>query len=321
MAPASAASLLPKPEITTIRLGNNAHEADSFATEYARQLGIYKLYGFKKVTSTYFDGDAKGRQALLANQIDLMSGSPASAIEYLTTNTHILQIGMFIDKPTDDLVSVASIKNAAELKGKKVGISQFGSDAHASVLLGLKAVGLKQSDVTIVQVGGDSKRLAALKAGAIQAAPVDQSQEKQMAALGFHILTRLSSAPTTLARESIMVRADFAKKYPNATLDLLAANMAALHDEYVDPSAAAPGYHKWVGTGTPALALHQVQLYLALGLQNMESPPDAWNNMKEVMATANPKIKSVNVADAYSKQYLDKLKAIGFEKAIGVPGA
>ena len=320
-APSSAAALLPKPELTKIRLGNNAHEADSFATEYANQMGIYKQYGITDVSSTYFDGDAKGRQALLAGQVDIMSGSPASALESLTTDTPILQLGMFISKPTDDLVTSAKIKTVADLKGKKIGISQFGSDAHASVLLSLKALGLKQSDVTILQIGGDSARQAALKAGSIDAAPVDSSEEAKMQGLGFNILVHLKDAPTNLARESIMVRKDFAQKNPNTTLDLVAANMAALQDEFADPTNAASGYFKWIGTGDMAQAQHQINLYLQLAIRNMEGPADGWDNLKEVMATANPKIGNVNVKDAYTFEYLNKLKSLGFEKEIGIPGA
>ena len=321
MAPASAAALLPKPEVTKIRLGNNAHEADSFATEYANQLGIYKAYGFQSVTSTYFDGDAKGRQAMLADQIDIMSGSPASAIESLTTDTPILQIGMFITKPTDDLVTVGSVKTVADLKGKKIGVSTFGGDSHASVLLALKALGLKQTDATIVQIGGDSKRQAALKAGSIEAAPVDSSQEAQMKQLGFNVLVHLQDAPTNLARESIMVRKDFAQKNPNAVLDLVAANMAALQDEYADPNQAAAGYFKWIGTGTLPDAQNQIKLYLKLGLRDMRAPADGWTNLQEVMSTADAKLAKVDVKNAYTFQYLDKLKSLGFQKAIGVPGA
>ena len=53
----------------------------------------------------------------------------------------------------------------------------------------------------------------------------------------------------------------------------------------------------------------------------MESPADGWDNMKVVMASANPKINNINVKDAYTSDYLNKLKSLGFEKAIGVPGA
>ncbi len=317
----AGANLLPKPEVTKVRLGNNAHEADSFATEYANQLGIYKAYGLSDVTSTYFDGDAKGRQALLAGQIDIMSGSPASAIESLTTDTQILQVGMFITKPTDDLVTVASVKNVDDLKGKKIGVSTFGGDSHASVLLSIKALGLKQSDVTIVEIGGDAKRQAALKAGAIAAAPVDSSDEAKMKELGFNILVHLKEAPTNLARESIMVRKDFAQKNPNTVLDLVAANMAALQQMYADPNKAADGYFKWIGTGDLPGAQNQIKLYLELGLRDMRGPADGWNNLQEVMATANAKLKNVDVKNGYTLEYLDKLKSLGFDKAVGVPGA
>jgi len=39
------------------------------------------------------------------------------------------------------------------------------------------------------------------------------------------------------------------------------------------------------------------------------------------MINADPKLASVDVAKAYDYQYLDKLKSLGFDKAVGVPGA
>src|SRR5579862_4806159 len=75
--PAAAGSApavaLPKPEVTSIKIGNASHEAHSYPPQYALDQGIYKKYGFTNVTTTYFDGDAKARQAILAGQIDIMS--------------------------------------------------------------------------------------------------------------------------------------------------------------------------------------------------------------------------------------------------------
>jgi len=317
--PAAAHALLPKPEQTTLKLGNAAHEADSFAPELANQLGIYKAIGFTDVQSTYFDGDAKGRQALLAGQIDVLSGSPGSSIESQTTDTPFVAIGTFILHPTDDLVSIASVKTVQDLKGKQVAVSSFGGDSHASVLLSLKALGLSTSDVTIVPIGGQNARIAALAAGSVAAAPIDDTLEDRMKAQGLNVLVRLADAPVTLARESLMVRKDFAQKNPNTVLDILAASLEAEQDIYTMTDKAVDGFAEWTQAQNKSDATKEINDYLPVGNRTMRFSPDGFDNLKEVMVAAAPELKDVDVKQAYTSEYLDKLSALGFDKLVGVP--
>jgi sulfonate transport system substrate-binding protein len=317
--PAAAHALLPKPEQTTLKLGNAAHEADSFAPELANQLGTYKDLGFTDVQSTYFDGDAKGRQALLAGQIDVLSGGPGSSIESQTTDTPFVAIGTFILHPTDDLVSIPSVKTVADLKGKQVAVSSFGGDSHASVLLSLKALGLSTSDVTIVPIGGQNARIAALTAGSVAAAPIDDTLEDRMKAQGLNILVRLADAPVTLARESLMVRKDFAQKNPNTVLDILAASLEAEQDIYTMTDKAVDGFAEWTQAQNKDDANKEIHDYLPVGNRTMRFSSDGFDNLKEVMVAAAPELKDVDVKQAYTSEYLDKLSSLGFDKLVGVP--
>ena len=317
--PAAAHALLPKPEQTTLRIGNAAHEADSFAPEFANQLGIYKEIGFTDVQSTYFDGDAKGRQALLAGQIDVLSGGPGSSIESQSTDTPFVAIGTFILHPTDDLISVASVKTVQDLKGKQVAVSSFGGDSHASVLLALKALGLNTSDVTIVPVGGQNARIAALEAGSIAAAPIDDTLEDKMKGEGLNVLVRLADAPVTLARESLMVRKDFAQKNPNTVLDILAASLEAQQDIYTMTDKAVDGFTEWTQAQDKTAAEKEIHDYLPVGNRNMRFSPDGFDNLKEVMVAASPDLQSVDLKQVYTFDYLDKLHSLGFDKLVGVP--
>jgi ABC-type nitrate/sulfonate/bicarbonate transport system substrate-binding protein len=323
-AESAAAVDLPKPEVTAFKMGNNAHEADSYDSQFALEQGIYKKHGFTgDVTSTYFDGDGKGRQALLAGQIDVMTGSPSSAIIAQTTDTPILVVAMNINHPTDDLVSIGSVKNIGDLKGKKVAVSTFGGDSHASVLLALKALGLNLSDVTVVEIGGQSARIAALTSGAVAAAPIDSSIQDTMKQQGFNILTHLPDAPVTLARESVMVRKDWATKNPNAVLNIVGSVMEAqqqLVAQKDDPAVAA-SFQKWSGEKEVAQSQKELQAYAPLALRNMRWTQDAFDNLKQVMVIADPTLSNVDVTKAYDLQYLDKLHSLGFDKAVGVPGA
>ena len=69
------------------------------------------------------------------------------------------------------LVTSQKIKRVEDLRGKIIGISSFGGTPHSEVVMILKKYGMNpEKDVTFVQVGGSSRRYAALESGAIQGA-------------------------------------------------------------------------------------------------------------------------------------------------------
>ena len=58
---------------------------------------------------------------------------------------------------------------------------------------------------------------------------------------------------------------------------------------------------------------------MKLANRNLRFAPDGWDNLKEVMVTAAPDLKDVDVTKAYTSEFLDKLHTLGFDKAVGVP--
>lgn len=62
------------------------------------------------------------------------------------------------------------ITSPADLKGRKVSVSKIGSGSYAFLKLLLKAEGLSEDDVTIVQLGGIDTTMAGLKRGTVDAA-------------------------------------------------------------------------------------------------------------------------------------------------------
>ena len=81
-------------------------------------------------------------------------------IALLTTNNPTMHFSLFVS---------SEIKKLEELRGKRAGVSRFGSASDFSLRYIFKSLGLSESDVTIVQIGDNPSRLAAMKTNAIQA--------------------------------------------------------------------------------------------------------------------------------------------------------
>ena len=87
------------------------------------------------------------------------------------------------------LMSRPEIPNAAVLKGKRVGVSSFGATGDLAARVGLRSLGLDpERDVTIITLGSDTLRYAALIAGTVQATHMPLPFNIQLKKEGYHEL-------------------------------------------------------------------------------------------------------------------------------------
>lgn len=319
-ATASAApGTLPKPEVTTLRVGiSTPNEPVQFAEKLADALGIYQKYGFTSVTVTGFEGDGKTLQALIAGQLDFMVGGASTAISSQTTDTPIKVIAMNSTKLTDGLWCGANIKTKEDVKGKSVAISTFGGTSHGSALLLLKGIGYTDKDATITPVGGQSARIAALKGGSVACAVVDMSEEAAMKGQGFNVLFDETKSDLQWGRSGLMATAAFLQKNPNTALVVAAATLEAQQKMWTDAEGAAKEFAKFAQLKDDA-ALNSVKAFQGYGSRTMTFTEDALKLPQQVLATQNAAMATVDLKKAYDLSFLTKLKDIGFNTKIGAP--
>jgi NitT/TauT family transport system substrate-binding protein len=319
-ATASAApGTLPKPEVTTLRVGiSTPNEPVQFAEKLADALGIYQKYGFTSVTVTGFEGDGKTLQALIAGQLDFMVGGASTAISSQTTDTPIKVIAMNSTKLTDGLWCGPNIKTAADVKGKSIAISTFGGTSHGSALLLLKGLNYTDKDATITPVGGQSARIAALKGGSVACAVVDMAEKDSMASQGFNVLYDETKSDLQWGRSGLMATAAFLQKNPNTALVVAAATLEAQQKMFTDPENSAKEFAKFAQLKDDA-ALNAVKIFATYGSRTMLFTEGALQLPQQVLATQNPAMATVDLKKSYDLSFLQKLKDIGFNTKIGVP--
>ena len=74
------------------------------------------------------------------------------------------------DRPMYYLVAQKEIRSVGELKGKRIGVSQFGGTSDLSARLALRHYGVEpEKDALLIQIGAEGIRMAALRAGSVAA--------------------------------------------------------------------------------------------------------------------------------------------------------
>lgn len=134
---------------------------------YAQEKGYFQKHGLE-TTLAFTDSGMKGMQALLGGSIEICAcDGPSTTTAYLAGGD-VRFIGVTLGKLSGNVYAVKDVKSPADLKGKRWAISSFGSESHAAALASLKYFGLSDKEVTIVQVGNQGNRFAALEAGQVQ---------------------------------------------------------------------------------------------------------------------------------------------------------
>ena len=317
----AAAGALPKPELSTIRIGvSTPNEPVQFAEKLAEVLGIYQKYGITSVTVTGFEGDGKALQALVAGQLDFMVGGASTAISSQTTDTPVTVIAMNSTKLTDGLWCASTVKTKEDVKGKSVAISTFGGTSHGSALLLLKGLGYTEKDATITPVGGQSARIAALKGGSVACAVVDMAEKDSMTQQGFNVLYDETKSDLQWGRSGLMATAEFLKKNPNTALVVVASAVEAQQKMWTDAAGSAKELAKF-GQLKDDAALNAVTQFQSYGSRSMVFTEDALTLPKQVLATQNQAMANVDLKKAYDLTYLNTLKSNGFFTKVGVPSS
>lgn len=112
---------------------------------------------------------AMAQNALMSGEVQY-HGLADSGLRLAARGAPIKAIFYGADRPMYYLVAQKEIRSVAELKGKKVGVSQFGGTSDLSARLALKHFGVEpERDALIIQIGREGTRMAALRAGSVAA--------------------------------------------------------------------------------------------------------------------------------------------------------
>jgi NitT/TauT family transport system substrate-binding protein len=162
--------------------------------------------------------------ALLAGELDYSTVTgiiSTASIQGLPLKT---VMGWF-DKPLHILVSRPNIKKLADLKGKKIAVSTFGSVPHVMIREALSQSGMNpEKDIILLALGGSGERLAALAAGAVDASPLDVAYLQRTEQLGLTNLLYLGDA-VSLRLGGFAVSTDKIQRNPDQIVRVIRATL------------------------------------------------------------------------------------------------
>ena len=193
----------------------------------ARDKGIFQGHGLD-IRLIYVAG-VRSLQALLANEVELVSVAGSTAIQANLAGADTVIVGGISNSVLMWLVVAPGITTAAGLRNGRLAVTRFGSLSDFMARTYLRRAGLTPDrDVALIQTGGYPESVAALQAGAIQAAMLSPPYHNiAMKRLGFRELVDLSQAMKYQSNALVTLRR-FARTQPATVTAFLRSYVEAV---------------------------------------------------------------------------------------------
>lgn len=151
----------------------------------ARDAGIFRKYGLE-VELIYIGGPV-GLAALATGDLDY-SASPDPGLLSVARGLPFKVVMLTTKSPSFYVIGRPNIKRAADLAGKKYGISRIGSSSYFVSKVIFQRLGVDADKITFIQAGSNASRVLALSTGAIDGATFSMPTAQEMTKKGFTLL-------------------------------------------------------------------------------------------------------------------------------------
>lgn len=233
-----AAQSYGKPELTDLKVGIPL-DATSYLPLYIAAQRTWKEQGLN-VTLLAFRGDAETSQALAGDSIDVNCGSLTGLINLINAGQPVIGFYGGFNLAGFSWWGQPAIKSWADVKGKSLGVSTFGSTTDALTRYVLRKHGLEpERDAQLVQVGNNINQYQALKSNRTQVAMLSAPATWQAQSDGYKLLgTQQREVAPDWPEHIFSAKTKFLAANPNTVAAVLRGHVAAVRRAKADRPAA-----------------------------------------------------------------------------------
>jgi NitT/TauT family transport system substrate-binding protein len=181
-----------------------------------------------------------GQTALIAGEIDMCvySGSLLSAARL--QGADVVMVTSFLNKPIYRLVVRPEIRTTADLKGKRLGITRFGTVTDYTTKLLVAKLGLDpEKDVVLVQVGDVPVLLTSLIAGkTIDGAIIQPPYYQKAVAAGMRVLANMQEMDIQVQQTGLNTTRKFIANNPDTVRRAVKSLVEGIHLMRINPAIA-----------------------------------------------------------------------------------
>ncbi len=254
-------------------------------------------------------GGTQITQAFIAGDILMEIVAAASPIRAAAHGADVRFVGGVMDREVLTLITSPAIKSPADLKNTKLAIDRLGdySDFLARSVLG-KLNLIPEKDVTLMQIGSQTSRFAAVKSGLVQATFVGPPLTLLAKQAGLNLLVDLANLGIPSSSASFVVLRATQQRHGTEIYKVLAAMGKALRMYKTNKEAAIKGLSQFMQLKDLA-ALEDTWRVHARLYKDIPSPSiEGVRVVKDFLGKTDPSIEKLATSSLIDMQYVNQLE-------------
>ena len=299
----------------TIRIAYSSVNPHALLVSLAEKRGLYTKYGLASAV-VYIPGGSTVVQTMVSGDIDLGQLTGPPGVTANLRGADLVYIAMTDDRMGYQLVTGRDIKSATELKGKRLGISRFASSADFGTRTLLKKLGVDPKEVTILQVGNESERLAALKSGSIDGSVFNAPFGSEAKRFNFNVLADAGALGIPYFNTGMCGSARYFQKNETKILNFLRAYIEAIKIFKTEPEYTLKALAQFSRISDQE-SMREAYEYNKARIPDVPYPSlAAMQAVVDPLVAGDPKLAHVDARTFISDRYLKKLEEEGFVKKL-----
>jgi NitT/TauT family transport system substrate-binding protein len=299
-----------------LRVGLGSISLQSGLVYLAKDRGLFHKYGLV-VESVYIPGGTTNIQVLVSGNLDLSQLSGAPGVAANLEGADIVYIAGLLDRLNYQVVTRPEIKSVEQLKGKKFGVSRFGSSADFGMRAMLKRLGIDPvKEATMLQIGDEPARIAAVTSGNIDGTVVNAPFGMEAERLKLNVIADSVKMNIPFFNTGILGTRRFVEKQEAKVLNFLRAYLEAIKVLKTEREYSIQALAQFTRVKNRK-AIGEGYDYFVNQLPNVPHPSaEAMQAVVAQIAETNPRARGVDAKNYVSDRYLKRLEEEGFVKNI-----
>jgi ABC-type nitrate/sulfonate/bicarbonate transport system substrate-binding protein len=264
----------------------------------------------------YIAGSSTVAQAMLAKEIPISEIAIPAVVQANLAGADMVMLAGPNHKPGQKIMVKPEIKSVESLKGKKIGISRFGTSDDFLLRYALTQWNLRADrDVAMIQLGGSPEILAGLSSGSVDAGLLSSPLHLRAAKLGFSLLADLSNSGIDYQGAGVVTTRSFVRDNQDTIRHYIRAYVEGLHRLKTDKNFSLKVLAKYTRITEPESLEETYQHYAIKVMPRIPYPTvKGIQTVLDEIGTRNPKAKTLSPSSFIDVSYLNELEQSGFIK-------
>lgn len=275
--------------------------------------GFFKKHNLD-VSLIFTAGGSLGIQAMVGGDVAMAVADGSSSVAAKLSGVDVMIIASFLNTFPYSLVSLPEIKKVNQLAGGKIAVSRFGSATDLGVRMALAKVGLNaEKDVTLLQIGAQTARFAALQSKNVQGTIITPPFTLTSRKLGFNTLIDMAELNIPFQLTALLAARSYLKRNPEVVTAAIQALTEGIHFYKKEKEASIKIMGRYLKTDDRE-ALEETYREIALKVVPEKPYPTlaGVQTILDELGKKNPKAKASRPEDFVDSSFVKKLDDAGF---------